>query len=88
MKCAAGIHFMRNSVWRTVIDACLQHPSVRQHQAARKSWESVCNTWWEGFRSMCLFAWNPAWVSRADLGRLRRHSIAVAHNYIQWGKLL
>ena len=70
MKCDAGIHLMQRNVWQKVIDACLQHPSVRQHQVAAKSWESVCNTWWEDFRSMCLFAWNPAWVSRADLGRL------------------
>ena len=29
MECAAAIHFMRNKGWERVIDACLQHPSVR-----------------------------------------------------------
>ena len=32
MECAAAIHFMRNRGWEKIIDACLQHPSVRQHQ--------------------------------------------------------
>ena len=50
----------------------------------------MCNTWWENFASMCVFAWRSAWFLAADLGRLRRHSIAmgVAHNEIQWGKLV
>ena len=71
------------------MDACLQHPSVRQHQVAEKSWESSCKTWWENFASICVFACRSAWFSRADLGRLRRHSIAMgaAHNELQWGKL-
>ena len=34
MECAAAIHFMQNRGWEKVIDACLQHPSVRQHQIA------------------------------------------------------
>ena len=90
MECAAVIHFMRNKGWEKVINACLQHPSVWQHQVAGKSWESVCNTWWENFASMCVFIWRSAWLSAADLGRLRRHSIAMgaAHNELQWGKLL
>ena len=73
-----------------VIDPFLQHPNVRQHQVARKSWESVCNTWWENFASMCVSSWRCAWFSAPDLGRLRRHSIAmgVAHNKLQWGKLV
>ena len=39
---------------------------------------------------MCVFAWRSAWFFGADLGRLRRHSIAmgVAVNELQWGKLL
>ena len=44
MECAAAIHFMRNRGWEKVIDACLQHPSVRQHQVGGKSCESVCKT--------------------------------------------
>ena len=86
MECAAAIHFMWNRGWERVIDACLQHPSVRQHQVGGKSWESVCNTWWEKFASMCAFAW----FSGADLGRLRNHNIAMAtaHNELKWGKLL
>ena len=92
MECAAPIHFMRNTGWVKVMDACLQHPRVRQHQVGGKSWESVCKTWWESFASMCVFAWRSAWFSEADLGRLRRHSIAMgaAHNELQcqWGKLL
>ena len=90
MECAAAMHFMWNWGWEKVIDACLQHPSVRQHQVAGKSWESVCNTWWENFASMCVFAWRSAWFSGADFWRLRRHSIAMgaAHNELQWGKLL
>ena len=50
------IHFMRNKGWENVIDACLQHPSVRQHQVAGGSWESVCKTWWENFACICVFA--------------------------------
>ena len=90
MECAAAIHFMRNKGWEKVIDACLRHPSVGPHQVAGKSWESVCKTWWENFVSMCMFAWRSAWFSGADLGRLRRHSIAMgtAHNELQWGKLM
>ena len=90
MECAAAIHFMRNRGWEKVMDACLQHPSVRQNQVAGQSWESVCETWWENFASMCVFAWHSAWFLGADLGRLRRHSIAMcaAHNELQWGKLV
>ena len=82
MECAAAIHFMRNRGWERVIDTCLQHPSVRPHQVAGKSWDSVCKTWWENFGSMCVFAWRSAWFSGTDLGWLRRHSIAMgaAHN--------
>ena len=90
MECAAAIHFMRNRGWEKIIDACLEQPSVRQHQVGGKSWESVCKTWWENFASMCVYAWRSAWFSGADLGRLRNHSIAMgaAHNELQWGKLL
>ena len=52
----ATIHFMRNKAGEKVIDACLQHPSVGHHQVAGKSWDSVCNTWWENFASMSVFA--------------------------------
>ena len=90
MECAAAIHFMRNKGWEKIIDACLQHPSVRHHQVGGKNWESVCKTWWETFASMIVYAWRSAWFSGADLGRLRNHSIAMgtAHNELQWGKLL
>ena len=90
MECAAAIHFMRNRGWEKIIDACLEQPSVRQHQVGGKSWQSVCKTWWENFASMCVYAWRSAWFSGADLGRLRNHSIAMgaAHNELQWGKLL
>ena len=90
MECAAAIHFMRNRGWENIIDACLEQPSVRQHQVGGKSWESLCKTWWENFASMCVYAWCSAWFSGADLGRLRNHSIAMgaAHNELQWGKLL
>ena len=69
---------------------CLQHPSVRQHQVAGGSWESVCNTWWEKVASMCVLGRRSQWFSGADLGRLRGHSIAMgtAHNELQWGELL
>ena len=60
MECVAAIHFMRNKGWEKVMDACLQHPSVRQHQVRGKSWKSVCKTWWENFASMCVFAWRSA----------------------------
>ena len=76
MECASAIHFMRNTGWEKVIDACLQHPNVRQHQVGGKSWESVWKTWWENFASMCVFPWRSAWFPGADLGRPRRHSIA------------
>ena len=64
------------------MDACLQNPTMRQHQVAGKGWESVCNTWWENFASMCVFAWRSAWFSGAHSGRLPRHSIAMStiHN--------
>ena len=90
MECAVAIHFMRNRGWEKIIDACLEQPSVRQHQVGGKSWESVCKTWWENFASMCVYAWRSAWFSGADLGRLRNHSRAMgaAHNELQWGKLL
>ena len=90
MECAAAVvHFMWNKGWEKVIDACLQHPSVGQHQVAGKSWESVCKTWWQNFASMCMFAWRSAWFSGANVGRLRRHSVAIgtSHNELQWGKL-
>ena len=61
MECAAAIHFMRNRGWEKIIDACLEQPSVRQHQVGGKSWESVCKTWWENFASMCVYAWRSAW---------------------------
>ena len=57
MECVAAIHFMRNGGWEEVMDACLQHPSVRQYQVVGKSWESLCKTWWENFASMCVLAW-------------------------------
>ena len=90
MECAATIHFVRSKRWEKVMDACLQHPSVRQHQVVGKNWESVWKTWWENFARMCVFAWRSAWFSGADLGRLRRHSTAMgtAHNEHQWGKLV
>ena len=44
MECAAANHFMRNRGWVKIIDACLQHPSVRQHQVGGKSWEPVVVT--------------------------------------------
>ena len=90
MECAVANHFMQNKGWEKVIDACLQQPSVRQHQVGGKSWESVCKSWLENFASMCVYAWRSAWFSGADLGRLRNHSIAMgtAHNELQWGKLL
>ena len=90
MECVAAIDFMRNRGWEKIIDACLEQPSVRQHQVGGKSWESVCKTWWENFASMCVYAWRSAWFSGANLGRLRNHSIAMgaAHNELQWGKLL
>ena len=90
MDRAAAIHFMRNRGWEKIIDACLEQPSVRQHQVGGKSWESVCKTWWENFASMCVYAWRSAWFSKADLGRLPNHSMAmgVAPNDLQWGKLL
>ena len=90
MECAAAVHFMRNKGWEKVIEACLQHPIVRQHQVGGKSWESVCKTWWESFASMSVFAWRSAWFTRADFGRLRGHSLAmgIPHNELQWGKLL
>ena len=39
---------------------------------------------------MCVLAWCSACFSGADLGWLRRHSIAMgsAHNELQWGKLM
>ena len=90
MECAAAIHFMRNRGWEKIIHACLEQPSVRQHQVGAKSWEAVCKTWWENFASMCVYAWRSAWFSGADLGRLRNHSMAMgaAPNELQWGKLL
>ena len=90
MECAAAILFMTIRGWEKVTDACLPHPSVRQHQVPGKSWESVCKPKWENFASMCVFAWPSAWFPGADMGRLRRHSIAMgtAHNELQWGKLL
>ena len=90
MECAAAIHFMWNRGWEKVMHACLQHPSVRQHQVGEKSWESVCKTWWESFAGICVFAWRSAWFSGANLGRLRSHSITMgaAHNGLQWGKIL
>ena len=46
MECVATIHFLRNTGWEKVIDACLQHTSVEQHLVVGKSWESVCKTRW------------------------------------------
>ena len=68
----------------------LQDQSVRQHEVARKNWESVCKMWWENFANMCVFAWQSASPGVADLGRLRGHSLAMdtAHIELQWGKLL
>ena len=39
---------------------------------------------------MCVFAGRSAWFSGADLGRLRRHSVAMgtAHDVLYWGKIL
>ena len=80
MECAATIHFMRNDGWEKVIDACLQHSRVGQHQIPRKSWEPLCKTWWENFAS----------ISAANLGRLRRHgtSMGTTRNELQWDKRL
>ena len=47
MECAAAIHFIQSRGWEKVMDACPQHPNVRQHQLAGGSWESVCKAWWE-----------------------------------------
>ena len=82
--------FMRKWGWEKIIDACLQQPSVRQHQVGGKSWELVCEKLWDTFASMCVYAWRSAWFSGADLWRLQNHSIAMstAHNELQWGKLL
>ena len=90
MECAAAIHFMWNRGWEKVMDACPQHPSVRQHKIGGKGWELLCKRWWEDLASMCVFAWRFAWCSAADLGRLRRHNRAMraAHDDLQWGKLL
>ena len=90
LECAAAIHFMRNRGWEKLMDACLQHPTVRQHQVGGKSWESVCKTWLQNFSSMCVFTWRSAWFSGAHLGRLRSHRIAMgaAHHELHWGKLL
>ena len=76
--------------WEKLMDACLQTPSVRQHQEPGKSSGSVCKMWWENFANMCVFPWRSAWFSGADLGRLRRHSTAMgaAHNELQWGEIL
>ena len=74
---AAAIHFMRNKGREKVIDACLQHPSVREHLAAGKRWESPCKTWWESFAHMCVFAWRSTTFTGADLGRLRGDSVAM-----------
>ena len=84
MQCATTIHFMRNRAWEKVIDACLLHPIMRQHQVARNSWEAMCKTWWENFASMCVFAWRSSWFCGAEWGRLVRHSIAMgaAHNVL------
>ena len=88
MECAAAVCFMQNKGRTKVIDACLWHPIVRQHQVGGKSWESVCKTWWESFASMCVFAWRSARFTGANLGRLWGHSLAMgtAHNELQWGK--
>ena len=90
MECAAAIHFMRNRGWEKVMDACLQHPNVRQHQVGQKSRELVCKTCAQNFASMCVFAWRFAWFSGADFGRLWSHSIAIGttHHELQWGKLV
>ena len=90
MECAAAIHFMRNRGWEKIMDACLQQPSVRQHQVGGKSSVSVRKTWWDNCASMCVYVWRSAWFSGADLGRLQNHSMAMgnAHNDLQWGKLL
>ena len=37
MEGAIAVHFMRNERWERVINACLQHPGVQQHQVAGKS---------------------------------------------------
>ena len=90
MECVDAMHFMLNKGWEEVFDACLQHPSVKQDQVAGKMWDSVCKESWENFASMRVFVWRPAWFSGADLGWLRRHSIAMGttHNELPWGKLL
>ena len=74
MSCAAAIHFMQNGEWENVMDACQQHPSVRQHQVARKSWESVRKTWWGNFASMCVCSLGvphgslqPTWAGSGDI---------------------
>ena len=36
MECVAANHFVMNRGWEKVINACLQHPNVRQHQVAGK----------------------------------------------------
>ena len=49
VECTAAMHFMRNRGWQKVIDACLQHPSVRQHHVGGTNGEWVCNMCWENF---------------------------------------
>ena len=49
MECTAAMHFMHNRGWQKVIDACLQHPSVRQHQVGGANGEWVCKRWWKNF---------------------------------------
>ena len=89
MECAAAIQFMRNTGRDKIIDACLQ-PQCGAASSRGKRWESVCKRWWENTASMCVYAWRSTWLSGADLGRLRNHSIAMgaAHTGLQWGKPL
>ena len=90
MECAAAFHFMQNCGSEKIINAYLQHPSLRQHQVEGKSWESVCKTWWPNSTSMYVYAWRSQWFSRANLGRHRNHCIAMgtSHKELQWNKLL
>ena len=87
MVFVAAIHFMRNRGWEKVIDACLQHLGV-----GNIKWEKTIVSWYvvgECCKHVCAFTWRLAWFSGADVGRLRRHSIAMgtAHNEPQRGKL-
>ena len=86
MECAATIHFMRNTGWGKVTDACLQHTSVSNHQVAPKV-GSRCATRGERILQACVCSLGvphgsrePTWGGRIAMG--------IAHNELQWGKLV